>query len=391
MVSVVRRWLWGLSLAVALLSLEACNKPTGTGQTEEKGTGTKSDPRTNANQNGAHSIRDIMNKLAKGPQSLTNLIGTELEKEPPPWDTLRAQTKVYVQYASDLSKNDPPKGAKKSWTDLTASFTATAVNLDKAVQAKDLDKASEAHQVLAGSCMACHREHRRMGGPGGGGPGGGGPGGGGRHGFGAGGPGGGGPGAPGQILPAFVQDQLRLTAEQKQQVHQLQGEIDKNLDQILTAQQKERLKNMQQDPGPGGPGGPGFGGPGRGGRRGPGGPPGGGPPDGGSGGPPPDGRPGDGPPDGPPPGGPGGFGGPPPRGQIFPSFLQDELNLQADQRKQLASLQSEVDEKLAKILTEDQRNQLKSAESDFGPGGRGRGGRGRGGPGGPPNEDGPPA
>jgi Spy/CpxP family protein refolding chaperone len=77
--------------------------------------------------------------------------------------------------------------------------------------------------------------------------------------------------------------------------------------------------------GKGGPGGGGFGGPGGGG-----------------------------------PGGPGGFGGGPPKvGQILPVFVQESLQLTVDQKKQLDALQSDVDAKLAKILTDDQRKQLK--------------------------------
>ncbi|HXY33106.1 MAG TPA: EF-hand domain-containing protein [Planctomycetaceae bacterium] len=88
------------------------------------------------------------------------------------------------------------------------------------------------------------------------------------------------------------------------------------------------------------------------------------------------------------PGGPGGFGGPPRPGQILPPFLQEELSLTADQKKQVALLQKEVDEKLDKLLTEQQRQQLKEMRQGFG---RGPGG----GPGGPPGRrrrgpDGPP-
>jgi hypothetical protein len=87
-------------------------------------------------------------------------------------------------------------------------------------------------------------------------------------------------------------------------------------------------------------------------------------------------------------GGPGGFGGPggpgmgPPRpGEIFPSFLRQRLELSAAQEKQIQDLQKEVDGKLEKILTADQREQLKEMRS------RGPGGFGPppgGGPGGPP-------
>src|SRR6185312_1161595 len=116
-------------------------------------------------------------------------------------------------------------------------------------------------------------------------------------------------------------------------------------------------------PAGGGRGGPdGFGG-------GPGGPdrgPGGfdGPPDGGG--------PGRGAPGG--PGGRGGFGPPPQPGQVLPARLQDDLKLTDDQKKQVADLQSEVDTKLAKILTADQLKQMKQMRGR-GPGGpRGFGG-----------------
>jgi Ca2+-binding EF-hand superfamily protein len=108
----------------------------------------------------------------------------------------------------------------------------------------------------------------------------------------------------------------------------------------------------------------------------------GGPPDGGPGGRGPGGRGGRG---GPPDGGPGGFGGPPRPGQILPAFMQDELNLNADQKKQLNDLQKEVDARMAKILTSEQKKQLDDMRmGPGGPGGRGPGG-GRGGRGGPPD------
>lgn len=107
---------------------------------------------------------------------------------------------------------------------------------------------------------------------------------------------------------------------------------------------------------------------------------------------PPGSRP-DGPPDGPGRRGPGGFG-PSSPGQILPPFLQDNLKLTAQQRKQLDELQKVVDAKLGKILTADQKKQLKEMRERFGrsgPGGPGGppGGRGPDGP--PPDDgDGPP-
>lgn len=105
--------------------------------------------------------------------------------------------------------------------------------------------------------------------------------------------------------------------------------------------------------GPGGPGGPGGRGPGGPGGRGPGGP-----------------------------GGPGGFGGPAQPGQLLPPFFQERLNLTAEQKQQLDELQKEIDGKLGKLLTDEQKKQLQEMRQGFGPGGRG--GRGPGGEGGRP-------
>jgi spore coat protein CotH len=82
------------------------------------------------------------------------------------------------------------------------------------------------------------------------------------------------------------------------------------------------------------------------------------------------------------PGGPGGgfFRGPPP-GVVLPPPLQDALQLTDAQRKQLAELQKEVDEKLEKLMTEEQRKQLKEMQAG-GPGGPGGFGPPPGGPGG---------
>lgn len=91
-----------------------------------------------------------------------------------------------------------------------------------------------------------------------------------KGGFGKGGFGGGrfGPPQPGQILPTFLQDQLKLTDDQKKQVEALQKEVDDKLARILTDDQKKQLKEMRERR-PGGFGG-GFG---KGGFGPPGGPP----------------------------------------------------------------------------------------------------------------------
>jgi spore coat protein CotH len=90
------------------------------------------------------------------------------------------------------------------------------------------------------------------------------------------------------------------------------------------------------------------------------------------------------------PGGPGGFFRLPPPGVLLPPPVQDALQLTDEQKKELDKLQKEIDEKLEKLMTEDQRKQFKEMKDrgaavpmgPMGPGGfgppGGMGGRGSG-------------
>jgi hypothetical protein len=96
---------------------------------------------------------------------------------------------------------------------------------------------------------------------------------------------------------------------------------------------------------------------------------------------------------GPPGGGPGGFMMMPPRpGEILSPMAQQRLRLSPEQKAQLASIQKEVDERLDKILSDEQKKQLEEMRQR-GPGGfgpRGDGPPGGFGPGGAgPLGDGP--
>lgn len=85
----------------------------------------------------------------------------------------------------------------------------------------------------------------------------------------------------------------------------------------------------------------------------------------------PGGRPGGGRPRG---GAPGGFPTPPRPGEIYSSFLQGFLNFTEEQKKKLADLQKEVDGKIEKILTDEQKKQMKEPRRGFGGGFGGPGG-----------------
>jgi hypothetical protein len=136
---------------------------------------------------GSPGIKQIMIKLAKGPNSLTSVIGNELNQDPPPWETIQGQSKEYAQSAADLVEFAPSKGSKESWDTLSKAFADLAVNLDQAASAKNQGEAKTAHDQIKNSCNACHQQHRQMGPRGGGGP--------------RGGPGGPPPGGPGGPPP----------------------------------------------------------------------------------------------------------------------------------------------------------------------------------------------
>ena len=61
-------------------------------------------------------------------------------------------------------------------------------------------------------------------------------------------------------------------------------------------------------------------------------------------------------PSGPPPGGPPGFE----LGRVLPPHIRGELNLTTEQEKEIADLEKEVKGRLEKILTDDQKNKIKT-------------------------------
>ncbi len=72
----------------------------------------------------------------------------------------------------------------------------------------------------------------------------------------------GGPGGPGRfelgrLLPPFMKDELKLTADQEKQLADLEKDVKERLTKILTPEQRKQLETMRPPRGPGGPGGPG--------------------------------------------------------------------------------------------------------------------------------------
>ncbi len=138
-----------------------------------------------------------------------------------------------------------------------------------------------------------------------------------------------GPPKLGEILPSFLQDFMNLRAGQKKEVEATEKELAEKLDQLLTGKQKRDYKEK-----------------------------------------------------------PGGFADFPPAGRLMSDSVQERLKLTAGQKRQLAEMQKDADARLAKILDDPQKKQLKEMQ-DFakafaaGPPGGGP-------PGGGPPSGGPP-
>jgi Spy/CpxP family protein refolding chaperone len=121
------------------------------------------------------------------------------------------------------------------------------------------------------------------------------------------------PRRPGQIMSMIAGEMLGVSAVQRKQFDEIQKEVDRRLDKLLTAEQKKKFAERPKD------------------------------------------------------GGPGLFGPPAPPGKIMPDPERNRLKLTDEQKKAVASLQKDIDEKMNKVLNEAQRKQLKTVFAPFGP------------------------
>lgn len=117
-------------------------------------------PKADAQDGKAPTIKEVMGKLTKGPNSLTSVIGKELSSDKVAWDDLKKQSKEFAEFAEALGKNKPPKGDEQSWEKLTKAYADSAQALAMASDKMDKKAAVAAHDKLKGACMSCHRAHR---------------------------------------------------------------------------------------------------------------------------------------------------------------------------------------------------------------------------------------
>ncbi len=108
----------------------------------------------------APTIRDIMGKLNRGPNSLTPSLAKDLRDAEPDWELIQESTAEYVELTRGLGKHTPPKGDKASWQRLAKAYADDARALDAAAKKKDKRGTAAVLDRINKACAACHKVHR---------------------------------------------------------------------------------------------------------------------------------------------------------------------------------------------------------------------------------------
>jgi hypothetical protein len=107
------------------------------------------------------TIKQVMEKLHKGANPPIANLRKALQAEEPDWSAIQKTTKDFVILGAALAKNNPPRGDKESWAKLARQYFTAAKAMDDAAEQKDKPATLAARAKLAGSCMACHRVHKK--------------------------------------------------------------------------------------------------------------------------------------------------------------------------------------------------------------------------------------
>jgi hypothetical protein len=108
------------------------------------------------------TIKEIMTKLNKGPNSMTPSLGKDLRDNPVDWDHIQKEAKIYASLVATVQKSRPPKGDAASWDKLVKAYAEKAKAFEDAAEKKDQKGAQAAVARLANvkDCKTCHDAHR---------------------------------------------------------------------------------------------------------------------------------------------------------------------------------------------------------------------------------------
>ncbi len=106
------------------------------------------------------TIKEVMQKLHKGPNAELSKLKKDLAAESPDWSDIKEKAKEIETYGAALPKNAPPKGEKEDWKKLADSYHDYAKKLNAAAKKEDKDGVTAAFSKLSSSCAACHKAHK---------------------------------------------------------------------------------------------------------------------------------------------------------------------------------------------------------------------------------------
>jgi hypothetical protein len=106
------------------------------------------------------TIKDIMGKLHKGPNSPKAKLDNALKSDSPDWKLVQSLSKQLVTLGALLEKNEPPRGERAAYEKLAKVYAANAKDLDKAAKAEDTAKTRAAFKKISVSCKDCHKAHK---------------------------------------------------------------------------------------------------------------------------------------------------------------------------------------------------------------------------------------
>ncbi len=114
-----------------------------------------------ADEDETPSIKVVMQKLHKGANSPLASLKKSLSEPKPDWKKVQDKSKDFVMLGASLAKNDPPKGDKASWKKLSDAYYTASKDMDDAAKKEDLKGTKDAYKTVSGSCMACHKAHKK--------------------------------------------------------------------------------------------------------------------------------------------------------------------------------------------------------------------------------------
>jgi cytochrome c556 len=114
----------------------------------------------NAADEKAPSIKKVM-KLYKGKTSEFATLKTQISGDSPDWATIKKVAKDLHDTGVTLPEAKAPKGDQAGFEKLAKAHAANVKALLQAAEKEDLAGVKSACGKIGGSCMACHKSHRK--------------------------------------------------------------------------------------------------------------------------------------------------------------------------------------------------------------------------------------